>query len=62
MAWQRCNRCDLGWVLKPGTAGMFHDDWQKCLVCDGVGYVGDTPPPGPERPPSLPPPDRGMWA
>ena len=57
--------CNLGWVAKPVDQpdldpyavdhGLY--EWVKCEVCGGTGSLGDEPP-GPQRPPSLPPNQR----
>ena len=60
MSWSRCEDCDQGWVLVPNGRPSDREDWEKCEACDGSGYVGDNPPPGPERPPARRPPDRRM--
>lgn len=60
--WERCKSCDLGWVLLPGHDARIRESWEKCGSCNGDGYLGDNPPPGPARPPIGPPPLRRMWA
>lgn len=50
--------CNLGWVAKSaGDLDPSLYEWVKCEACGGTGSVGDDPP-GPQRPPSLPPNQR----